>query len=270
MEQRAVWDDLVGDAWVRNAAVLDAHGLPFGLAAMDRLGPVDGQRVLDVGCGTGGTTRELARRGADAVGVDLSERMIAHARAEAAGRAGVEHRVGTVAALDPDEPFDALFSRFGVMFFDDAVAGFAHLRSLTRPGGSLAFAAWDGPFENPWMSTPVLATIPLLGPPALPGPEEPGPFSLAPPERAREVLEAAGWSDIDVDVLTIDQPYEAASVEAAATTLTEDNPVIAAGLAAHPDLRAEVHAAVVDALRPNVRDGTLVFQASAMIASAHA
>ena len=80
MDQREIWDDLVGDAWVRNADIIDQHSAPFGEAATERLGTVAGASVLDVGCGTGTTTRELARRGAAAVGIDLSARMVAHAR----------------------------------------------------------------------------------------------------------------------------------------------------------------------------------------------
>ena len=271
MDQADIWDGLMGEAWVRNAQVLDAHGEVFGLAAMDRLGDVDGLRVLDIGCGTGATTRELYRRGADVLGIDLSERMTAHARERAKGLSGIEHRVGTVEALQPDEPFDALFSRFGVMFFADPVAAFSRLRSLTRPGGRIAYAAWNEVTENPWMSVPVLASIGSLGVPELmAGPGEPGPFALAPPTRSVEVLQAADWEDVEVEILTVDQQHPTGTLEEAATVFLEDNPPIADGLRRQPDLRPEVHAAVVEALRPYVRDGHLVLQASVLIASATA
>ena len=270
MDQRDVWGDLVADAWVRNAPILDEHSAPFGRAAMDRLGSVSAQRVLDIGCGTGATTRELAQRGAAVVGIDLSERMADHARSLAAGDPGVEHRVGTVEELEPDEPFDALFSRFGVMFFDDPVAAFAHLRSIVRPGGRFAYAAWNEVGENPWMFTPVLATIPILGVPEMLGPDQPGPFALAPPDRSCEVLEAAGWSDVEIEVLTLERPYPAPSVEATATTLMEDNPPIADGLRRQPERRDEVRAAIIEALEPLVQDSRVVFRSSALIASARA
>ena len=271
MDQADIWDGLMGEAWVRNAELINAHGEAFGLAAMDRLGDVDGKRVLDVGCGTGATTRELYRRGAEVLGIDLSERMTAYARQQASGLSGIEHRVGTVEELPADEPFDALFSRFGVMFFADPVAAFRRLRSLTQPGGRIAYAAWNEVTENPWMSIPVLASLESLGVPELmAGPGEPGPFSLAPPARSVEVLQAADWEDIEVDVLTVDQQHPTGSLEEAATVFLEINPPLADGLRRQPDLRPEVHAAVVEALRSSVRDGHLVLQASALIVSATA
>nr|MBA3280717.1 class I SAM-dependent methyltransferase [Acidimicrobiia bacterium] len=170
MDQREIWDDLVGDAWVRNADIIDKHSAPFGEAAMERLGTVAGASVLDVGCGTGTTTRELARRGASAVGIDLSARMVAHARTLNAAGSGADFEVGDVTALAPAEPFDAVYSRFGVMFFDDAVAAFRHIRTVVRSGGRLGFSAWAGPFENPWMTTAVLASIRCSGYPRCPVP----------------------------------------------------------------------------------------------------
>ena len=207
MDQHEIWDDLVGDSWVRNADVIDRHSAPFGDAAMDRLGDITGARVLDVGCGTGTTTRQLARRGAIALGVDLSSRMIAHARlVETTDRSGARFAEADATEMDTDEPFDAIYSRFGVMFFDDLTAGFDRLRKLVAPEGRLAFASWGGPFDNPWMTTAVMASVPVLGPPELPGPEEPGPFSLATPDRVRAVLEAAGWADVQAEPLTIEGP----------------------------------------------------------------
>lgn len=270
MDQREIWDDLVGDAWVRNADIIDKHSAPFGEAAMERLGTVAGASVLDVGCGTGTTTRELASRGASAVGIDLSARMVAHARTLNAAGSGADFEVDDVTALAPAEPFDAVYSRFGVMFFDDAVAAFRHIRTVVRSGGRLGFCAWAGPFENPWMTTAVLASIPLLGVPEMPGPDEPGPFSLSTPERIQDVLVAAGWSDITVDPLALEAPHPAGDIESVATVLIDNVPPLAAGLARVPGAAAELHAAVVEALLPNERDGAVWLDASALIAGARA
>src|SRR5690242_20491748 len=80
--QRAIWNDLVGEAWVRHAELHDRQAEPFGLAAMDALGELTGARVLDVGCGAGATTTQLIARGAaDVVGVDMSAPMVDAARA---------------------------------------------------------------------------------------------------------------------------------------------------------------------------------------------
>ena len=268
MDQEEIWDDLVGDAWVRNAAVIDGQGRPFGEAAMDRLEPLAGRRVLDVGCGTGATTEALVARGAAAaVGMDLSSRMIAQARASSTtDRAS--YRLGDVGALDEPGSFDAVFSRFGVMFFDDPVASFAHLRAQVAADGQLAFCCWQGPFDNPWMSTALLASIPLLGPPRLPGPGEPGPFSLAEPDHVLEVLHAAGWSDVDIEPVTTEQPHPAGSPEAVARLVIEMAPPLAMGLAANPDKADELQAAVVEALQPAVTDEGVVLGAAVLVVSA--
>lgn len=270
MEQREIWDDLVGDAWVRDAKLIDAHSAPFGAAAMDRLGPLEHASVLDVGCGTGSTTRELAQRGASAVGIDLSERMVAHARTLAGPAENIRFEAGDVTTLAPPDPFDAVFSRFGVMFFRDAVEGFGHLHALVRPGGRLGFCSWGEPFDNPWMSVAVLASIPILGPPEMPGPGEPGPFSLSTPDRVREVLAAAGWTHIDVDTVGLQRAHPAGGAEAVASMLLAGAPPLALGLTRAPDRAGELHAAVVDALRPHVVDGTVRLTATALIVGAHA
>ncbi len=269
MGQRQIWDEGVGDAWVRHAAVIDAHGAPFGDAARHALGPLQGARVLDVGCGAGTTTRELVAHGAaQAVGIDLSAPVIALARRHAEGIGGVHFVVGDATALPMAAPFDAIYSRFGVMFFDDAVAAFAGLREQVVEGGRLAFAAWAGPFDNPWLTAPVLASIPVLGPPELPGPTEPGPFSLGEPEHVVAVLEAAGWREVLVDRCSTTEPHPAGGIDEVATLVIENAPPLALGLARHPSRAAELHAAVVEGLRPYEVDGAVCAPASALIVSA--
>lgn len=272
-----MWDDLVGDSWVRYSAEIDAHSEPFGAAALDRLEPLEGLRVLDVGCGTSTTTCQLARRGArEVVGVDLSSRMLAAAVAQAgagAGAAGLDHvrfARGDVLSLDLGAPFDALFSRFGVMFFDDAVAAFARLRSLLRSGGRLAVCTWQGPFDNPWMSVPVMATIPLLGPSQFPEPGEPGPFSLDCADRLDEVLGGAGWSDVDAQPVSVEAPHPAGDANAVAEMVLGNVPPLAEALRQKPEMADEMRAAIADGLRPYERDGRVVLGAAALVTTATA
>lgn len=265
--QKDIWDDLVGDAWASNDSIIEAHGRAFGEAAMARLGPLEGKAVLDVGCGTGGTTVELARRGARPVlGVDLSERMLAVARQRAVD--GVSFEAADVTTIDGR--FDAVFSRFGVMFFDDPIAAFSHLMRLTVDGGRLSFACWRDPFTNPWMSLAVMAAVPVLGPPRLPGPSEPGPFSLADEGRIHQVLSDSGWADVVVEELTLEEPHPAGSAEKVAALVVGQAPPLAMGIAEHPDRAAEVIDLVADAFRPFERDGSVVVAGSVNIVSATA
>jgi SAM-dependent methyltransferase len=150
------------------------------------------------------------------VGIDLSARMTDEARRRAEGTPGIEHRVGTVEALQPDEPFDALFSRFGVMFFDDPVAAFRNIGGHLRPGGRIAFACWQARTANPWFFNDAIAGfVPPPVPPA-PGAVPPGPFALGDAVRTTELLERAGFSHVRCTPreLVVEAPEDAVLDEA--------------------------------------------------------
>jgi SAM-dependent methyltransferase len=210
VEQAAAWDGPSGAAWVareefQNAA-LAAHTERL-LAAAD-VQPTD--RVLDVGCGTGDTTRAAARRAVDGhvVGVDLSTEMLARAR-ERAAEASLTNvtfeRADAQVAPFPDDGFDLVISRFGVMFFSDPVVAFANLARATRRGGRLAVVTWQPAAGNEWLELPRAALA--VGRALPPVPEDvPGPFGLADPDRFRRILADAGWSDARLDAVNV--PYD--------------------------------------------------------------
>ena len=268
--QQSIWNDLVGAAWVRHAGVHDRQAAPFGDAAMDALGALNGAMVIDVGCGTGAAAAELVDRGAsEVVGIDLSAPMIDAARATNT-RSEVRFELGDVLALRDLDHFDVVFSRFGVMFFDDPASGFAHLRALATSRARLGFCCWGPPADNPWMTLPVMASVPVLGPPHLAAPGEPGPFSLASPNVVRGVLSAAGWRHVLIDTLTIDQPHPAGDADAVAEIVIEFNPPIAYGLRRAPERTDDTRAAIANALRPLERDGIVQLRTSALIVTADA
>lgn len=194
--QIAYWNGEVGARWAREAADLDAMIGPLGELALGALDPQRDERIADIGCGAGATTRALARAvgpGGLALGIDPSEPMIAAAQA----RGGARFFLADAATVAPPEaPFDALFSRFGVMFFEAPEAAFAHLRTLVSPGGRLAFVCWRAPQHNAWASLTLKAALAHLPkPPAPPQPGAPGPFAFADPQRLESVLAAGGWRD---------------------------------------------------------------------------
>jgi SAM-dependent methyltransferase len=271
MDEEQVWDDLVAAPWIRHGDVVDGQSHRFGAAAMDRLDPLAGATVLDVGCGLGTTTWALAERTGpegSVTGVDLSEPFVRTARAR--GHApNVTFVVADAATVDLP-PFDALYSRFGVMFFPDPVAAFTHLRALTRPGGRLAFACWQEAGLNPWMLEPVIAAVPVLGPPQLPPPGAPGPFAFGDAAVVRGVLEGAGWSDVEIDGLQVEQPYPAGDARQCAEVMVQLAPPLAAGLREAPEKRDEVVAAIADQLRTHEREGQVVLDAAAWIVTARA
>jgi SAM-dependent methyltransferase len=132
--------------------------------------------------------------------VDLSAPMLALARARAAREPTPPDFILGDAQTHPFEPasFDAIVSRFGVMFFADPIRAFDNLRGAAKPGAPLRFVAWRSAAENPFMTRAERVAAPLL--PNVPrrGPDEPGQFAFADPDRVRRILEQSGWSELDV------------------------------------------------------------------------
>jgi SAM-dependent methyltransferase len=211
--ERLRWND---PAWVArwlNRQVLTSEVSGYLLGA---LAPVDGERILEIGSGTGQATLALAAvvPGGAVTGADISGPLseLARQRAAALGVANVSFVVADVQHDDiPGGPFDAAASKFGVMFFDEPVRAFANIRRHVLPGGRLVFVCWQAAARNPWMVSEILA--PFSPPPAEPPPgkRRTGPFSLADREETGDLLQAAGWRDVvsqDYD-LTVRVPREA-------------------------------------------------------------
>ncbi|MEV0172137.1 methyltransferase domain-containing protein [Streptomyces sp. NPDC050803] len=202
-EQAARWKGRGGHVWVETQALLDGMFQPLEDLLLEALPAGPGDRVLDVGCGTGGITLAVARRLGPAgrcVGVDISEPMLDAARARAEREGTPASFVLADAADHAFEPadFDAVVSRNGVMFFSDSVRAFANLRRAARDGAGLRFVCWRGAEENPYMTTAERAAAPLL--PNLPArrPDEPGQFAFADSDRIHRILAESGWTDIDI------------------------------------------------------------------------
>jgi SAM-dependent methyltransferase len=194
------WDGTEGAFWAANAETFDetlaACHAPFLAAAAIS----ERDRVLDVGCGNGQTTRDAARIAVEgsAVGLDLSSRMLALARARAIeeGLHNVEFRHAD-AQIHQFEPggFDVAISRMGSMFFGDPVAAFSNLHRALRPGGRLTILTWQAIADNEWLAE-FRAALGVGRDLPTPPPEVPSPFSLADPDRVRAILTAAGFTEI--------------------------------------------------------------------------
>ncbi|QPF72794.1 methyltransferase domain-containing protein [Roseateles sp. DAIF2] len=209
-DQVRLWNGLAGQAWVDTQAILDRLFQPMEdllvAAVMAGAGPAG--RVLDIGCGTGATTLAIARR-QDArggcTGLDISAPMIARARERVAQEGSAARFVCADAQDFAFEPasVDMIVSRLGLMFFGDPVTAFANLRRAARPGAALRFIAWRGAAENPFMTLAEQVAAPLL--PTLPArkPGAPGQFAFAERARVQALLEAAGWTGVEIRPLDL-------------------------------------------------------------------
>jgi SAM-dependent methyltransferase len=204
-DQIADWNGLLGQRWATLQREIDGIVQPFGAVALARAAARPGERVLDIGCGCGDTTLALAEQvGPEGLvrGVDVSRPMLDVARAQAglAGWAHLHFNEADAASAALGSVYDLLFSRFGVMFFAEPVAAFAHLRAALRPGGRVVFVCWRTPRDNAWAMAPLQAARQALGlnPPAA-DPHAPGPFAFADDARLRTLLGAAGLADITIE-----------------------------------------------------------------------
>ncbi len=257
-QQIEYWNEVSGQRWVDMGEVIDSQIAPLGEVAMDRAKISLGERVLDIGCGCGQTTVELASRvGPDGsvLGLDISGPMLGRAR-ERAGEAST----GNAEFIQADaqtHTFDStgadlLFSRFGVMFFASPVEAFSNLCSALRPGGRLTFICWQEVTRNPWMLLPVSAAMKHLPPPdAPPDPLAPGPFAFADRDRVTGILEQSGFENVAHESLEQDMLIGGGrSLDEATEFLTQLGPAGRALQDSGPELRAQVLDEIRRAIEP--------------------
>jgi len=248
-QQAIYWNESAGPTWAELQAPLDRQLAPLGRRAMAELDLGPGKRVLDIGCGAGETTLELSQSRAEVLGVDISSTLLDVARRRPHD-AKLTRFLEADAQTHPFEPasFDAVFSRFGVMFFADPPAAFANIRRAMKPGGRLAFVCWRTPAENPIMSLPMMAALAHIdAAPAPPEPGAPGPFAFADPGRVKDILAAAGFGD--VAVTPHDEAIGPGDVETTVALALRVGP-LGALLRENPDKREAVIAAVRAAIVP--------------------
>jgi SAM-dependent methyltransferase len=269
--QAAHWNARAGRSWVELGDMLDQLFAPFVPLLLDEVG--ESASVLDVGCGGGAVTLAAASRCAAerrCLGVDISGPLVAAAKARAAqaGLAEVDF-VQADAQTHPFAPasFDAIVSRFGVMFFADPIAAFRNLRRAARPGAKLACAVWRGAEENPFMTTAERAAAALLPESPRRTADGPGQFGFADDARVRRILEDGGWQEIAIRPLNV-----------TCTMKREDLPTYAQHMGPLGDLlptldaaaRAEVLRRVEADFQPFVEGGAVRFTAACWMLTARA
>ena len=217
------WDGPLYDSWIKFREVVTTGLGAHGDAALQLVPPQEGQRVLDIGCGLGDTTQQIAALvgpTGEAVGVDAAENFIQTATAEAA-EAGVENARFMALDVQTDPlggPYDMAFSRMGTMFFISPVAALRNVRASLAPGAKLAMVVWRRREDNHWLYRAQQIVEGIIQ-----KPEEydeptcgPGPFSMAGADTTSDILVHAGFTDVslrrsDIDIMggrTLDEALD--------------------------------------------------------------
>ncbi|MCB8881586.1 class I SAM-dependent methyltransferase [Acidisoma cellulosilytica] len=268
--QTEFWNTVAGLTWAEHQAQLDRQLRPLGAAGMQVLSPQPGEAVLDIGCGCGDTSFALAGAVGETgsvLGLDISEPMLAVARSRAADSpAAPVFTLADAQTADLGEArFDAAFSRFGVMFFNDPTAAFANIRRMLKPGGRITFVCWRPATENPWMSVPFQAALPLLPPQPERDPLAPGPFAFANPDRVRGILSDAGFSAITIT--PFDTLIGSGGLDETLALTGRVGP-LAAVLRENPDLAGPVQHVVREALSAYLTAEGVMMPAAVWVVSA--
>ena len=279
-ESQRAWNGVLFDRFVKYRDIVITGLQAHGAAAMRRCPPRVGDRVLDIGCGFGDTSLELAElvgASGTVLGVDVASRFIDAARTEArhAGVSNVSFEVVDVQAARFDETFDYAFSRFGTMFFASPVAALRNVRRALVPGAPLCLVVWRQKVDNPWLHRAEEVVKPLIE-----VPEEtdearcgPGPFSMANADTVSQILVSAGFDEIgferrDLPIKIGSTLHEAIEVNLALGPAAEVVRLAGAeGDAMRPQLEGLLHEALADLETPS---GDVVGDSSVWIVTARA
>jgi ubiquinone/menaquinone biosynthesis C-methylase UbiE len=254
-DQIAFWNGTGGKLWTERQEIQDTVLAPVSATLLERVAAKPGERILDVGCGCGVTSIELARQvgpTGHVLGIDVSKQMLARARERVPGGMPLDFVLAD-ATTHPfvAASFDVLASRFGVMFFADPALSFANMRKGLRSGARVAMACWRDPSLNAWAMTPLQATYKHA--PRLPqaGPEDSGLFSFANETRVRRILGDAGFRSVQLD--SVELSFDMAlgqGLDAAVETALGLGPSMRALKDQSPEISAAAAVSIREALAP--------------------
>lgn len=267
-DQKEYWNDSAGAQWVAEQVVMDAMLAKVTASLMLKAAPQSGERVLDIGCGTGETSLIAADAGAQVTGVDISEPMLGLAKERLGGRG--ETILADASEYQDEAGFDLIMSRFGVMFFDDPNAAFANINSNLKSKGRMCFACWRAPQENDWVIIPMMAVKPFMPETPEQDPHAPGPFALADPDKLNGILDGAGFADISIEPVDIEMVLaDEGGVDQAMHFVTKIGPTAKAMSEMDDATKAKMHDALREALLPHEDNGRVALKGAIWIVQAN-
>ncbi|MDQ7248216.1 class I SAM-dependent methyltransferase [Dongia sedimenti] len=272
-DQIEYWNTEAGRAWVARQQSWDTAMKPFSDAALIRAAVRPGERVIDIGCGCGATSLQLAElvgpKGS-VLGVDVSKPMLARAKERGAGNPVLRFAEADATTYPFERAAaDLLFSRHGVMFFAEPERAFANLRTALKPGGRVAFSCFRTPKENGLITT-ILAAVSEFVPP-LPkmNPDDPGPFAFQDPERVKRILSAAGFTGVALEPVDVQSDISnGQGMAEALVNAMEIGPASRALQGAAPEVHAKAKEALRTVFTPLQKDGKVLLGAGIWIVTA--
>ena len=274
--QKRFWSGSGGENWAKDRIIFDRRLQSLGDATLQKLDLKIGMDVVDIGCGSGTTTFDIAiavGETGSVIGLDISEPMLKLAleRIEKFGLKNVKFLNQDVQiSLLNEKIFDAAFSRFGVMFFDRPVKAFANINRALRVGGRLAFVCFQSPQKNLWASLSQKIIEKHLGIKMFEDKRAPSPFAFQEKLYILEVLEKAGFVGIVIEEVEKNiEWYSGITVAQAVDNLFRASPAVAdklkdADVSSKALIRGELEAAYAE----HYRDGSISFPVAVWIVSA--
>jgi ubiquinone/menaquinone biosynthesis C-methylase UbiE len=274
IKQKQFWSGAGGDVWVDKQREMDIMLNPLGERVIQGLDLKEETKILDIGCGCGATTLEIAKivNQGEVIGVDISEPMLERATQTASDMAltNISYQVKDVQVDEmPNKYFDIAFSRFGVMFFEDPFEAFNNINHSLKDDGQLSFVCWQHASLNPWQSLSIQVIKEFLDLPA-PPPKSPGPFAFEDKSYIEEILNASGFRDIEIkdnqeDIVM----FSGKSIREACEDYLTINPVVTEMLKNSPsELREEILEALIGKFSNYHKDDGLLFPSATWVVSA--
>ncbi|MEH6559165.1 MAG: class I SAM-dependent methyltransferase [Oceanicoccus sp.] len=272
-DQIEFWNSAAGEQWVKGQETMDRTLAGFGQLAIAALAPKSGEAILDVGCGCGATSIALMETmgNGNVLGVDISAPMLARAeqRTIKLGLDSVKFRKADAASFDFEaNTLDGVFSRFGVMFFDDAVAAFANIRSGLKPGGRLSFVCWRPISDNQWTLVPMMAAFEHIERPNAPPAGAPGPFAFGDKDRTKKMLEEAGFNNVSIEAKNLPMAFSITSDKPLGLQFAEMGPVGRLLINAPDDKKTAIVDSMTSALEPFVQGDQAVLDGAVWLVTA--